>query len=214
MILVCPINGCNRGCVNKNAHKCWDYRQRNPGHTAEYNREHSKYQSDWKKFNHESIAEHNREYCRRWRELNREKSLECNRKVFERKRDYLIIIRGGKCESCLEVKSNECLDFHHKYMDGDEERRKYNEHGHGLLRHWKRNIDDFNIRLRLLCKNCHSRLHYLWNEWRIRRHMIGKDKLDLDILVGLDILPSYEEMEMMATMPENECEKVILDRYV
>ena len=98
-----------------------------------------------KKKNRLHYLKHKKEYCKIAREKKR----------FIKKE--LIDIKGGKCEICGYNKCIEALDFHHKDPD-----KKEFTISMALAKN-KKNIEELKIEINkclLLCKNCHTELHY------------------------------------------------------
>lgn len=123
-----------------------------------YERHHN--EEDFKKrkseANHKYYESH-KEKCRlntlKWRQANREEHNRKNREAGHKLKIKALGLYGGKCENCGAISN---LQFHHIYMDGEEERKSGYTHKklyRVLANHGKR--EDIN----LLCASCHTKLH-------------------------------------------------------
>lgn len=84
----------------------------------------------------------------------------CRRNSTTVKKQQMVAYKGGKCERCGYDRCHMALDFHHK--DPKEKEAQWR-----TLRYQKKETIFKELdKCSLLCKNCHTEVHWEWNRER------------------------------------------------
>lgn len=93
---------------------------------------------------------------KRKRQRNKQTYTKYQKDKREERKIELAKMLGGKCARCGYDACIASLDFHHR----DANTKSFGISHSGLLLKWERLVEEA-LKCDLLCKNCHSQLHYL-----------------------------------------------------
>jgi hypothetical protein len=80
-----------------------------------------------------------------------------SKQLYDKRRNFLLEIKGGKCLQCNYSQCTTALHFHHR----DSKLKKFSLSGSGLLGHtWSSILEELN-KCDLLCANCHIEIEEL-----------------------------------------------------